>query len=189
MGAAELTFTPLPLAGAFAIAAARHEDERGSFSRTWCARELAAQGLNAVMAQASVSENPRRGTLRGLHYQAPPHDEAKLVSCLRGTIWDVMVDLRPKSSTFRDWYAEELSGERSRALYMPEGFAHGFLTVSDDVLVLYEVSEFYTPSHARGVRWNDPAFAIDWPFAPLVINERDASYPDFEIRDGGAEGD
>lgn len=176
---AELTVTPLPLAGAFAVTAERHEDERGWFARAWCARELAEHGLNAVMAQSSISQSPRRGTLRGLHYQAPPKEEVKLVSCLRGRIWDVIVDLRAESPTFRNWYGEELGDATSRALYVPEGVAHGFLTVSDDVLVLYQISEVHAPTHARGVRWDDPAFAIDWPFSPEIISERDASYPDF----------
>lgn len=181
----ELTFRALPLEGAFAVMAARHEDERGWFARAWCAKELAAQGLNPVLAQASLSHNPRRGTLRGLHYQVAPHEEAKLVTCVRGTIWDVMVDLRPESATFCDWYGEKLDNATSRSLYIPEGLAHGFLTLADDALVLYQISESHVPSHASGVRWDDPGFAIDWPMAPTLMSERDRSYPDFFAAGGG----
>jgi dTDP-4-dehydrorhamnose 3,5-epimerase len=176
----ELDVRPLPLAGAFAVTAVRHEDERGWFARSWSAAEFAERGLNPVIAQTSLSFNPRRGTLRGLHYQASPYEEAKLVTCIRGTIWDVMVDLRLESTTFRDWYGEELDGGSSRALYVPEGFAHGFLTVSDDALVLYQISQVQMPSHARGIRWDDPSFAIEWPAAPIVISAKDRSHPDFD---------
>jgi dTDP-4-dehydrorhamnose 3,5-epimerase len=179
----ELTFRPLPLDGAYSVTATRHEDERGWFARSWCATELAAQGLTSVMAQSSFSYNERRGTLRGLHYQLAPHEEAKLVTCVRGAIWDVIVDLRAESPSFRRWYGEELNGETFRALYIPEGFAHGFLTLSDHTLVLYQISEPYAPGAGRGIRWDDPGFSIEWPAQPTVIDERDRLYPAFDDGD------
>ena len=175
--AEQLTLSPLPLAGAFLVSGTRHEDERGWFARNWCARELAAHGLTAVIAQSSFSSNRRAGTLRGLHFQARPHDEAKLVTCVRGRIWDVIVDLQADSPTFKRWHAEELDGDRLSSLYVPEGFAHGFLTLADDSLVLYQISTFHEPGHARGIRWDDPELAIAWPGPPVVISEADRAWP------------
>ncbi|HET7233283.1 MAG TPA: dTDP-4-dehydrorhamnose 3,5-epimerase [Longimicrobium sp.] len=175
-----MIFRETPLAGAWVLEQDRREDERGYFARTWCANELAAHGLNAALAQCSVSFNARAGTLRGMHYQAAPHAEAKVVRCTRGAIHDVIVDLRPESPTFRRWYAAELSEENGAALYVPEGFAHGFQTLVDATEVLYMISEFYAPESGRGVRWNDPAFGIEWPHAdPRILAPRDAGYPDF----------
>lgn len=135
--------------------------------------------MSPHVRQCSLSRNVSRGTLRGMHYQAPPHGECKLVRCSRGAIFDVAVDLRPESPTFRRWYGIELSDENDTMLYIPEGFAHGFLTLTDSSEVLYQISVAYAPDHARGVRWNDAAFAIAWPEQPRVLSERDRSFPDF----------
>jgi dTDP-4-dehydrorhamnose 3,5-epimerase len=175
-----LIFTATALPGVFVVEPERREDERGFFARTFCAREFAERGLETRVAQCSVSYSPRRATLRGLHYQAPPHAEAKLVRCTRGGIFDVAVDLRPDSPAFRRHVALALSADDRRMLYVPPGCAHGFETLTDDCEVLYQISEFHDPEAARGVRWDDPAFAIPWPLAPAVISERDRSYPDFE---------
>jgi dTDP-4-dehydrorhamnose 3,5-epimerase len=158
------------------------EDARGFFARTWDTREFAERGLNGSLVQCSISFNPVAGTLRGLHWQAPPHEEAKLIRCTRGAIFDVAVDLRSNSPTFKRWVAVELSAENRLGLYIPEGCAHGFLTQTDDAEVLYLISQFHEPAAARGVRWDDPAFAIEWPTAVVVINERDRTYSDFEAK-------
>jgi dTDP-4-dehydrorhamnose 3,5-epimerase len=175
-----MDFTELALEGAYVVTSERHRDERGSLSRIWDASEFARHGLTPGLAQSSVSRNPRRGTLRGLHYQVAPHEEAKLVLCLRGSIWDVIVDMRRESATFRQWHGHELNSESLQAVYVPEGFAHGFLTLTEDTLVLYQISEVYSPNSARGVRWDDPAFNIHWPDDPALISERDRSYPDVD---------
>lgn len=159
----------------------RHVDERGYFVRTWCGRELAERGLEQRLAQCSASFNPRRGTLRGLHYQAPPRAEVKIVRCIRGAAWDVAVDLRPGSPTLFRWIAVELSPENGRALYIPRGFAHGFLTMQDGTELAYQISEEYSPAHARGARWDDPALAIRWPAPVDLMSERDRGYPDVEV--------
>jgi dTDP-4-dehydrorhamnose 3,5-epimerase len=168
-----------PIAGAFVVEPQPHVDERGFFARTWCADEFAAHGLTARLVQASVSYNRRRGTLRGLHYQLAPHAETKLVRCTRGAIWDVIVDLRPDSPTYRGHTAVVLDADNRLALYVPEGCAHGFQTLADDSEVLYQMSASHAPESARGVRWDDPAFAIMWPPADRIISERDRRYPDF----------
>ena len=155
-------------------------DERGLFARSWCVREFEAQGLNARLVQCSVSLNRLKGTLRGMHYQIAPHQEVKLVRCTRGALYDVIVDLRPGSPTYLLSFGAELTADNYRALYIPEGFAHGYLTLADESEVFYQMSEFYAPSAARGVRWNDPALGIEWPGAVVVISERDRSFPDFE---------
>jgi len=154
-------------------------DERGSFARTFDAAEWKARGMSSRVVQCNLSRNLARGTLRGLHHQAAPHEEAKLVRCSRGTIFDVAVDLRPDSPTFRRWFGQELSTENGRMLFVPEGLAHGFITLTDDSEVLYQMSEPYEASAARGVRWDDPAFAIEWPLEPVMISERDRTFPDF----------
>lgn len=174
-----MRFEETPIEGVWVIDPERHADERGFFARTWDADEFRAQGLNGQVVQCSVSFNGARGTLRGLHYQEAPHQEAKLVRCTAGEIFDVAVDLRPESATFKEWYGIELSAENRIALYIPEGCAHGFLTLSEGSEVLYQISEFYAPDAARGVRFDDPAFAIAWPGEVLVVNDRDRSYPDF----------
>jgi dTDP-4-dehydrorhamnose 3,5-epimerase len=160
----------------------RHADERGFFARTWCHAEFHAHGLSPGFLQASISYSPRRGTLRGLHYQVPPHEEAKLVRCTRGAIYDVAVDLRPQSPTFLRHAAAILNSENRLALYVPEGCAHGFLTLEDDTEVFYQMSAVHAPAFARGVRWNDALFAIDWPMAPSVISVRDQHYEDFAMQ-------
>ena len=153
-----MRFVSTPLPGVFVIEQQRHADERGHFARTWCEGELAEQGLETRVAQCSDSYNHRRGTLRGMHYQAPPHAEVKVVRCTRGAMFDVAVDLRPHSPTFRKWFGVELRPENGRALYVPRGFAHGFLTLADDTSVSYAISERYAPEAARGVRYDDAAF-------------------------------
>jgi dTDP-4-dehydrorhamnose 3,5-epimerase len=155
-------------------------DERGFFARSWCQREFDEHGLNSRLVQCNVSFNARKGTLRGMHYQAAPHPEAKLVRCISGSIYDVVIDLRPDSPTFKDWIEVELTSTVRNMLYVPEGCGHGFLTLQDEVEVLYQMSEFYHPDLARGVRWNDPAFQIAWPADVQMISERDRDYPNFE---------
>ena len=154
-------------------------DERGFFARTWSSRELGERGLNPVLAECSISGNRRKGTLRGLHYQRAPHEEAKLVRCTQGAIFDVAVDLRPASPSFRRWVGVELSAENRRALYVPEGCAHGFQTLMDDTEVLYQICTPYVPAASAGVRWDDPAFGVAWPLPPSLMAERDRSYPDY----------
>jgi dTDP-4-dehydrorhamnose 3,5-epimerase len=174
-----LIFTETKLAGAFVIELERHTDERGFFARTFCQQEFEAHGLKAEVAQCNVSFNKRKGTLRGMHYQAAPFAEAKLVRCTAGSIYDVIIDLRPASSTFKRHFAVELSAENHRMLYIPESFAHGFQTLEDDAEVFYQMAKQYSAEHARGVRWNDPAFGIEWPKGERIIIERDQNYPDF----------
>jgi dTDP-4-dehydrorhamnose 3,5-epimerase len=174
-----MIFTPGRLDGLHLVATERHEDERGWFARSWCARDFAEHGLDARLAQVSLSFNRRTGTLRGMHYQRPPHAEAKLVRCLRGAIWDVALDLRPGSPTQGEWQGFELSAENGLALFLPEGFAHGFQTLRPDTEVLYHISTFHAPAFAAGVRYDDPAFAITWPLPVTVVAERDAAWPDY----------
>ncbi len=173
-------FNVTDLAGVYVIEPERHQDSRGHFARTFCQDEFAAQGLETSIAQCSFSFNRRKGTLRGLHYQATPYQEVKLVRCERGAIYDVILDLRPDSPTFKRHLAVELNEENGRAVYIPGGFAHGFQTLVDDTQVFYQMSKPYSSRHARGARWNDPAFGIDWPEDVRIILERDANYPDFE---------
>jgi dTDP-4-dehydrorhamnose 3,5-epimerase len=174
-----LIFTETKLAGAFVIELERHTDERGFFARTFCQQEFEAHGLKAEVAQCNVSFNKRKGTLRGMHYQAAPFAEAKLVRCTAGSIYDVIIDLRPASATFKRHFAVELSAENHRMLYIPEDFAHGFQTLVDDTEVFYQMAQRYSAERARGVRWNDPAFGIEWPKGERIIIERDQNYPDF----------
>jgi dTDP-4-dehydrorhamnose 3,5-epimerase len=175
-----MIFCETKLPGVFEISIEPKTDERGFFARSWCQKEFESHGLNPKLAQCNISFNDRRGTLRGLHYQEVPFAEAKLVRCTRGAIYDVAVDLRPASPTFKQWVAATLTGENRRMLYVPEGCAHGFLTLEPDTEVFYQMSEFYAPGHSRGVRWNDPAFGVDWPGEAQVISERDRTYPDFQ---------
>jgi dTDP-4-dehydrorhamnose 3,5-epimerase len=172
-------FSETALKGAFIIEPVRIEDERGFFARTFCRREFEARGLNPDLVQCSISFNHQRATLRGMHYQSAPHAEAKLVRCTRGAIYDVIIDLRPQSPTFRRWVAVDISAENHLMVYVPEGFAHGFQTLQDGTEVSYYISELYSPERARGVRWNDPAFAIGWPIADPVISARDQTHPEF----------
>jgi dTDP-4-dehydrorhamnose 3,5-epimerase len=170
--------TKLP--GVFEISIEPMADERGFFARSWCEKEFEAHGLNPALVQCNISVNKRKGTLRGVHYQVAPHSETKLVRCTRGAIFDVIVDLRSDSPTFKRWVGIVLTAEKRNMAYVPEGCAHGFLTLDDDTEVFYQMSQFYNTEAARGVRWNDPAFAIDWPAKVEVISERDGAYPNFE---------
>jgi dTDP-4-dehydrorhamnose 3,5-epimerase len=174
-----MKFTETRLGGVFVIDLDRHDDERGFFARSFCAKEFAAHGLPGSFVQCNISYNRRRGTLRGMHFQAAPCEEGKLVRTIHGAIHDVVIDLRPSSSTYREWAAFELSAENRRSLYIPSGLAHGFQTLTDDAELLYQMTEFYEPALARGVRWNDPTFAVCWPIGTPVLSERDASFPDF----------
>jgi dTDP-4-dehydrorhamnose 3,5-epimerase len=175
-------FSPTPLAGAFVIEPEPIPDARGLFARTWCQRELEAHGLEGRLAQCSTSFNKRKGTLRGMHYQAAPFAETKIVRCTRGSMYDVIIDLRPESSTFTRYFGATLTADNRKAMYIPKGFAHGFQTLEDDTEVLYQISEFYSPEHSRGVRWDDPAFRIAWPSDERTMSERDRGYPDFRPR-------
>ena len=174
-----MKFIETPLRGAYVIEMEPHRDERGYFARTFCRQEFEARGLNPHLEQCSTSFNVSRGTLRGLHYQAEPYEEAKLVRCARGALYDLIVDLRPGSVSFRKWFAVELTASNLLMLYVPEGFAHGFQTLEDETEVLYQISDSYRPEYARGVRWNDPAFDFRWPMDERVMSERDLSFPDF----------
>jgi dTDP-4-dehydrorhamnose 3,5-epimerase len=174
-----MIFAKTKLPGAFVIDLARHEDDRGFFARSWCRQEFEEQGLNPRLVQCNVSYNKRRGTLRGMHYQAQPYEEAKVVRCTRGAVYDVIIDLRADSATYLRWEGVELSAENRRMIYVPEGCAHGFQTLEDGVEIFYQMTEAYHPEYARGVRWNDPAFQIRWPDDAPIISERDSSYPDF----------
>jgi dTDP-4-dehydrorhamnose 3,5-epimerase len=174
-----MIFTETALKGAFIIEPEQLSDERGFFARTWCQKEFLNHGLNPNIVQCSISYNRKKGTLRGMHYQAAPHEETKLVRCTAGAIYDVIVDLRKDSSTFRKWISAELNEENRKMLYIPAGFAHGFQTLADNAEVFYQMSEFYTASHARGIRWNDPAFDIRWPFEVSVMSEKDEQIPGF----------
>jgi dTDP-4-dehydrorhamnose 3,5-epimerase len=174
-----MIFTPTRLKDAYLIDVERHTDERGFLARTFCEREFAEQGLPMRIMQSSTIHSPRRHTLRGLHYQEPPHSEIKLVHCTRGSIFLVMVDLRPESPTTGDWLGVELTAHNERLAYVPEGVAQGYQTLEDDTEVIYHMSHPYVPEAARGVRWNDPAFGIDWPRAEeRIISERDMAWPD-----------
>lgn len=173
-----MIFNPTPLEGAFLIDVERHADERGFLARTFCEQEFAEQGLPMRIVQSSTIHSPRRHTLRGLHYQRAPHAEVKLVRCTRGSIFLVMVDLRPDSPTRNEWLGAELSARSERLAYVPEGFAQGYQTLEDDTEVLYQMSHQYVPEAARGVRWDDPTFEIDWPPADRrIISARDQAWP------------
>jgi dTDP-4-dehydrorhamnose 3,5-epimerase len=177
-------FTETSLRGAYSIDIERHEDERGFFARSWCEREFEGNGLNPRMVQCNISFNSKIGTMRGMHYQLKPFEEAKLVRCTMGSIYDVIVDIRPDSPSFKLHVGFVLTPSNRRMLYVPEGFAHGFLTLQDDTEVFYQMSEFYDKESARGFRWNDPAFKIEWPSEVKVVSERDKSYPDFGTQKG-----
>lgn len=173
-----MIFSETPLPGAVIIDPERLEDDRGFFARTWCVREFEAHGLNPRLVQCSISFSKKKGTLRGLHYQAAPYQEAKLVRCTRGAIHDVIIDLRPESRTYMQHIAAMLSADNRRTLYVPEGFAHGFQTLEDGTEVEYQITEFHMPEQARGIRWNDPAFGILWPNTNPIMLDRDRNYPD-----------
>ena len=174
-----MIFVETRLKGAHIIEPEKREDERGFFARSWCEKEFAEHGLNPHTVQCNISFNQKRGTLRGMHYQVEPCAEAKLVRCTQGAIYDVIIDLRPGSATFSQHIAEVLTAKNHKMLYVPEGFAHGFQALEDQTEVFYQMSGFYAPEFARGIRWNDPAFGIEWPIGEPIILERDATYPDF----------
>jgi dTDP-4-dehydrorhamnose 3,5-epimerase len=174
-------FTESSLPGAYVVDIEPIEDDRGFFARTWCREEFQAFGLSGVVKQNSISFNRKRGTLRGMHYQAAPHEEVKLVRCTRGAIHDVILDLRVESPTFCRSFAVELSADNGRMVYVPAGFAHGFQALADQSEVFYQISEPYRPGMGRGVRWNDPVFQIEWPIPNPILSARDRSFPDFSV--------
>jgi len=173
-------FIETPLAGAYLIELERKGDERGFFARAFCVNEFADHGLATAFVQINNSLSAHRGTLRGMHYQLPPHQETKLVRCIRGALTDVIIDLREESATFGQHFQVELSADNRHMLYVPKGFAHGFMTLEDDTEALYLVDAFYAPEAERGIRWNDPRFAIAWPMEPVVLSEKDAGHRDFD---------
>jgi dTDP-4-dehydrorhamnose 3,5-epimerase len=178
-----MIFERLPLEGAYVIRLVTHEDDRGFFARTWCKKEFQAHGLAVDMVQGNTAFSRQRGTLRGMHFQVPPYGEAKLIRCIRGAIYDVMIDLRPGSPTCYTWYGIELDERSFRMVYVPEGFAHGYLTLRDDTEVTYQVSQFYSPDAESGIRWNDPLFNIRWPVVgQLILSAKDRGWPDFSAQ-------
>lgn len=181
-----MRFAETALSGAYVIELEPNVDARGFFARTFCEREFAEHGLPTRFPQCNLSRNRRLGTLRGMHFEAPPTAESKLVRCSTGAVYDVIVDLRPASATRFRWFGVELTAESGRALFIPAGFAHGFLTLADDTDVFYHMGDSYRPGSARGFRWNDPRFGITWPTAPLTMSDRDASYPDYRDATEGA---
>jgi dTDP-4-dehydrorhamnose 3,5-epimerase len=174
-----MRFTATEIPGVLVVEAEPHSDDRGAFARLHCPEEFAAAGHPFAPVQTSLSRNPAAGTLRGMHHQPAPHAETKLVRAVRGRVFDVAVDLRPESPAHRRWVGAELSAENQKALFVPEGVAHGFLTLEDDTDVLYQISPAFVPGHEAGVRWDDPAFGIEWPAAPKLLSPRDAAYPDY----------
>lgn len=174
-----MKFIKIPLEGAYLVEIDLYVDERGFFARTWCRDEALLRGLNPNVVQCNISMNNKRGTLRGLHYQDEPFPETKLVRCSAGGIYDVIVDLRPTSATHAKWFGAELTAENHKMLYVPEGFAHGFQTLTDKTEVVYQMSEPYRPECSRGVRFNDPRFDIEWPISDPVTSARDLSFPDY----------
>jgi len=175
-----MIFQETKIKGAFLLQLEPVEDERGFFARAWCQEEFKSHGLNPGLVQCSISFNYHQGTLRGMHYQTAPHEEAKLVRCTRGAIYDVIIDLRPQAPTYKKWLAVVLTADNKKMLYVPEGFAHGFQTLTDNTEVFYQMSEFYHPECAGGVLWNDPAFGIHWPEAVArIISARDQNYPGY----------
>ena len=174
-----MKFIPLPLEGAFIIEPEPVTDERGFFARTFCRKEFTSRGLKPDLQQCSISFNLRKNTLRGMHYQRAPHEEARLVRCTMGGIFDVIIDLRPDSATYRQWSGIELTALNRKSVYIPEGFAHGFFTQADNCEVYYQMSESFHPECAAGVRWNDPAFSIRWPGDACIMSDRDRNYPDY----------
>jgi dTDP-4-dehydrorhamnose 3,5-epimerase len=183
-----MQFTPLRLAGAFLLDLAAIDDERGFFALTWAPDAFTQRGLDPGIVQCNLSWNRRKGTLRGMHFQIEPFSEVKLIRCTRGALFDVIVDLRSDSPTFRQWLSVELTADNRRALYVPRGFAHGYLTLTDDVEAYYHVSTPFSPEHAQGVRWNDPAFGIEWPFEPTIVSAKDRAWPDVRLKPDATSG-
>jgi|SRR6516225_328753 len=174
-----MIFTRTKLPGVFIVEPEKLEDERGFFARSWCRREFEAYGLNPCLVQCDISFSQKKGTLRGMHYQVAPFSEVKLVRCTMGSIFDAIIDLRPESPRFKEHMGVILSADNHKMFYVPDGCAHGFITLDDSTEVFYQMSEFYASEHGRGVRWNDPAFKISWPLVPTMMSERDRTYPDF----------
>jgi dTDP-4-dehydrorhamnose 3,5-epimerase len=184
-----MRFSETTVDGARLIDLDRHEDARGFFARLWCRSEVGLQGLTASVAQVNVTWNPAKGTLRGLHWQEPPHEEAKVVFCARGAIFDVALDLRPESRTYGQWAGITLGADEFRLFYIPEGCAHGYQTLQEDTVVVYQTTEPYAPESERGVRWDDPAFEINWPAHPeLTISAKDLTWPDYQFVSSAARG-
>jgi len=173
-----MIFKETKLKGAYIIELEKREDDRGFFARAWCIKEFEEHGLTTNLVQANIAFNKSAGTLRGLHYQDPPYGEIKLVRCTRGSLYDVMVDLRPGSSTYRQWIGVELTSDNHRMVYVPEGFAHGYLTLQDNTEVFYQVSQFYFPDFERGLRYDDPEIGIDWPITVKIISDKDKGWSD-----------
>lgn len=174
-----MKFIPTSLSGAFVIELEKRGDERGFFARAFCIKEFESNGLNQNIVQINNSLSKDTGTLRGMHYQLAPKSEDKIVRCIRGRLYDVIIDLRPESKTFKNWFGVELSAENRLSLYVPKGFAHGFITLEENTEAFYLVTEFYSPEHERGIRYNDPEFNIKWPIEPKIISDKDLNHPDF----------
>lgn len=175
-----MIFTPTRIKDAFVIDLERVEDERGFFARSWCASEFEQHGLDANLAQTSISFNKQKGTLRGMHYQVAPHEEAKLVRCTQGAAYDVIIDLRPESPSFKRWYSVELTADNGKSLYVPKGLAHGFQTLTDETTLFYQISTSYHPESARGLRFDDPAFGVEWPAIEPTISAKDRMNSSFQ---------
>jgi dTDP-4-dehydrorhamnose 3,5-epimerase len=175
-----MIFTETPIAGAYLIDLEKRGDDRGFFARVFCRNEFGEQNLDTEFVQINNSRSAERGTLRGLHYQLAPAEEVKIVRCVSGVLWDVILDIRPRSPTFGRWFGAELSATNRRMMYAPRGMAHGFVTLADDTEAFYLVSAFYAPERERGIRWNDPRFAIEWPVTPAVMSDKDRDRPDFD---------
>jgi len=173
-------FTEAKLKGAYIIELEKLEDERGFFARTWDQKQFEERGLNSKLVQCNISFNEKKGTLRGLHYQTSPYEEVKLVRCTRGSVFEVMIDLRKKSETYKQWIGYELSSQNYKTLYVPEGFALGHQTLEDNTELFYQMSQLYTPKYGRGIRWDDPAFNITWPLKPTIISKKDLSFENFK---------
>lgn len=182
-----MIFHKTPIEGVRVIELEKRGDDRGFFARFFCEKEFAAEGLETRFVQVNNSVSAKAGTLRGLHYQLPPAAEVKVVRCIRGRLWDVVVDLRPDSPTFKKWFGAELTAENRLMMYVPRGFGHALITLTDDVEALYLVSNFYGPQQERGLRWNDPAYGIEWPIQPTEISPKDAAWPDFDPEFHGTE--
>jgi dTDP-4-dehydrorhamnose 3,5-epimerase len=175
-----MIFNKTDFKGVFIIEIEKQTDERGFFARTWDKKKFEENGLNSKLVQCNISFNKKKGILRGMHYQIAPYEEAKLIRCTRGKIFDVIIDLRPESNTFKQWFGVEINDENYKMLYVPEGFAHGFQTLEDNTEVFYQMSETFMPDYARGIRYNDSIFDIKWPITPPIISEKDRIYPSFK---------
>ncbi len=178
-----MIFSETKLSGVYVIEIEKIEDERGFFSRIWDKDEFSKVGLGTEFVQTSISSNKRKGTIRGMHYQTKPYEEDKIVRCVKGEIFDVVVDLRPDSKTFKEWFSIKLSSDNYKMLYVPKGFAHGFQTLEDNTEVFYQISEYYNSKHAKGVKWDDDTFQIKWPLKATVISQKDSSNPIFHRND------